>query len=441
MNFGQNGKVDVAGLQIDAITKVDLLQQIQERIKRRQRTIIVTPYSEFLYASLRNPQTRELFNSADFSIADGVGIIWAELFLSQPLTAKGFWGKVVQAWWQMIWTGAAILLQPQMLYKTIPEKIVGADLVWDLARLAEENNFRVYLLGSKGDIAERAAKKLQSKFPKLQIVGASNKNPDDLSTITDIQAAQADMVLVTYKAGSVQEQWLVNNLEKTSASFGIALGGTFDYLAGAKRQPPRFVRKAGLEWLYRLITQPSRVVRIYKGVWGLIIALIRLKVFRDMPYRNNGSAVVVNKENKILLCKRAPYKNVKNHFRQKFENYWQFPQGGLGDNEDPVIGTQRELFEETGIKTVQLLGEAQYNHKYQWNNAGSPLTNRRFRYKGQSQHTVFFRFVGQDDEIQIDLSELTDHQWVPITEVENVIAPERREHARIVLAELAKILV
>ncbi len=275
-------KIDVAGLQIDAITKHELLSQIEQRIKSRQKTRVTTPYSEMLYASLRRREVRDLLNSFDYSIADGVGILWAQLFLSRPLTAKNFYTKVIQAWGQMVWTGAAILLHPSLLYRTIPEKIVGADLIWDLAQLAEKNNFKVYLLGSKGDVAQRAAKKLQSKFPSLQIVGTSNKNPDDLSSLVDIATTQTDMLLVTYNPLE-QEQWLAEHLNQTPAPFGIALGGTFDYLAGEKKQPPQVVRAIGLEWLYRLITQPSRLMRIYRGVWGLTLALIRLKVFRDMP--------------------------------------------------------------------------------------------------------------------------------------------------------------
>ncbi len=268
-------KIDVAGLKIDAITKSELLQKITERIRAEQRTVVFTPYSEFLYDAMRRSEVMTLLNSADISIADGVGILWANLYLSKPLSWPGFL-KFFQACLQMVWTGAAILVKPSLLYKDIPEKIVGADLIWDLAELAQKNNFSVFLLGSKDSVAERAAKKLQAKFPNLKVVGTSNKNPDDLSSIKDIQAAQADIVLVTYPRLK-QEQWLAQNLSATGAKFGIGLGGTFDYIVGAKKAPPRWVRRAGLEWLYRLITQPSRFIRIYRGVIALIVKLVKFK--------------------------------------------------------------------------------------------------------------------------------------------------------------------
>ncbi|HEX3095600.1 MAG TPA: WecB/TagA/CpsF family glycosyltransferase, partial [Patescibacteria group bacterium] len=206
-----NKKIEVAGLKIDAITKPELLKQIIERIKRREKTFVVTPYSEFLYAGIRNKQVLALLNSADFSIADGVGVLWANLFLSVPLTTKSFYGKVLQAWWQVVWTGASILLRPSLIYRDIPEKIVGADLIWDLAELANENNFSVFLLGSRGDVAERAGAKLKEKFPHLRVVGTSNKEISDPTIIDEINAVQPDMVLVTFN-GIEQEQWISENL-------------------------------------------------------------------------------------------------------------------------------------------------------------------------------------------------------------------------------------
>src|SRR6476469_1427445 len=166
-------EIDVAGLKISAITKQEFLAQIADRVSRKVKTFVVTPYSEFLYAALRDLQVRNLLNSADFAIADGVGILWADLYMSLPLTVPGFYSKILQAWWQVVWTGASILLHPKSIYKNIPEKIVGADVIWDLAEIAAANNFKVYLLGSKGDIAKRVGEALMQKYPNLQIVGTS----------------------------------------------------------------------------------------------------------------------------------------------------------------------------------------------------------------------------------------------------------------------------
>lgn len=429
-------KIDVAGLKIDAITKQDLLAQIAERVSRKQKTFVVTPYSEFLYASLRSKEVRALFNSADFSIPDGVGVIWAHAFMSQPITAKNYYLKVIQTWCQVVWTGASILLSPKSIYKDIPEKIVGADLAWDLAELAAKNNFSVYILGGHGETDKIAAQKLLQKFPNLKIAGTSNKKADDPSIFSDLVKAAPDMILVGL-GPITQEKWIAENLKDLPSSFGIGLGGTFDYIAGVKVAPPKFVRAIGLEWLYRLITQPARIKRIFNATWGLILGLVRVKVHDTFPLRSNACAVVVNSKKEVLLCQK-----IESKFRKKLVDYWQFPQGGIDENENPVDGAQRELREETGISSVKVIGHSKYTNIYIWENSVHPvITPKQFRYRGQKQITTFFLFEGDDSEIQIDMDEFVSYRWVPMDQVITVIHQERREHAKIVLAELAEIQV
>lgn len=435
-------KIDVAGLEISPITKQDLLQEVTQRISEKHQTFVITPYSEFLYTSMHEPEFRPIFNSADFAIADGIGILWADLFLNIPFKSNRYYINILEAWWHVVWTGASILLNPKLLYKNIPEKIVGADLIWDLAAVAEKNNFSVYLLGAKDNEAVVTAEELKAKFPNLNIVGTSNKSMGDESVFTDLENAKPDMLLIAWPA-QLAEKWINHNLAKLHTCFVIALGGTFDYIAGTKKQPPQFVRRIGLEWLYRLITQPTRIRRIYNATWGIVIALVRHKVYANRPYRSNAVAVVVNQGGKILLCKRrvGPAKNGANP-NIIWDNYWQFPQGGVDEGEIPTDAAQRELFEETGIKSVELIAQASYINKYTWNNSTRKLFRfNLFKAKGQQQITSFLKFSGELSEIQLDHRELIEYKWLTPAEVMGQIAIERREHAEIVLAELAKIQV
>ena len=133
MSKGVN-KIDIAGLKVDSITKKELLDGIINRIKNGQKTFAITPYSEFVYHSFQDPKLLEIFNQADFSVADGIGLFWAKRFLDIPLTAKSYWGKVLQAAWQIKYSLAAIIFNPRWIKSALPEKIVGADLIWDCSR-------------------------------------------------------------------------------------------------------------------------------------------------------------------------------------------------------------------------------------------------------------------------------------------------------------------
>ena len=284
------------------------------------------------------------------------------------------------------------------------------------------------------------AEKFLAKFPKLKIVGTSNKEWNDPSIIDDVTQAKPDIILVAL-GKLVQEEWIVNNLPNLPASFAIGLGGTLDYIAGARRKPPQFIRRNGLEWLYRLITQPTRVRRIFNATWGLIVSLVRVKSFSYMPLRTSAVAVVVNKDRKILLCKQVDSVTKKFYPDKPGMVDWQFPQGGLELDEEVVSGATRELQEETGIASVKVLGIAKYEKRFEWQNALRPFTTSHYKARGGHLRTVFFEFTGDESEVKLDQKELVEHQWVDPSEVLNIMPPIRHEHAAAVLAELAEIQV
>ncbi len=270
--------VSVAGLTVTAATKKEILGEVSRRLEQGETTRIVTPYSEFLFAALKSKAIMTMLNSADISLPDGVGMVWAATYLDVPLHSKNIFVRYMRATWQMMYTGASILLRPKSLYKIIPEKIVGADFFINLVDLAAKQNLSLYLLGGYGDVALQTSKKLRKRHPQLRIAGFSNKESTDPSIITDIQAANPDLLFVAFNPIG-QDAWIAKHLhELSSVKLAIGLGGTFDYVSGNKAEPPQFLRIIGLEWLFRLITQPKRYRRIYNATIGLILLLIQYKV-------------------------------------------------------------------------------------------------------------------------------------------------------------------
>jgi N-acetylglucosaminyldiphosphoundecaprenol N-acetyl-beta-D-mannosaminyltransferase len=270
--------LSVAGLRITAASKTEVLTEIAQRLSEKERTIIVTPYSEFLYAALKKPEVMATLNKADIAIPDGVGIQWAATFLEMPIRTRGQAGRFLRACWQVILSGARILLAPDIIKIRIPEKIVGADFFWELAELAHKRELSLYLLGGFHDTNHIVADKLANTFPGIRIAGTSNKQWHDPTLATDVAAASPDFLFVAL--GPIrQEQWIMDNIEALpSIKLAIGLGATFDYVAGTKKAPPKFIRAIGLEWLFRLITQPYRFKRIYNATFGLIGELVKYKL-------------------------------------------------------------------------------------------------------------------------------------------------------------------
>lgn len=418
-------EIDIAGLKINPLKKTRLLETLKERILSGKKTWVTTPYSEFLYHALLNPKDINMLNQADFAVADGIGILWAAKYFSIPLKAKKYLLKIQESFWQALCTLPMILLAPNKIKNQIPEKIVGADLIWDLAKLASENNFSIFLLGGFDNTPELASQALKAKYQNLKISGYSNKNPNEHSVIEDIKKISPDILFVAY--GPIkQERWIANNLQNLPVKLVIGLGGTFDYLAKTKALPPKFIRYGGLEWLWRLFTQPKRFKRIFNATFGLIYFSALRKVQDTLPYRQNVVSVIINNQNKIFLG---------NAFEREKQDHWQFPQGGLEKNETLEAGVMREIWEETNIKSVKLLFVSKFTNKYYWKIGFSK------KFKGQEQKIVYLKFYGKDDEIALNgnggtQQEFTGYKWVEQEELANTIHNYRSALIPIVLSDL-----
>jgi N-acetylglucosaminyldiphosphoundecaprenol N-acetyl-beta-D-mannosaminyltransferase len=417
------------------------LESLNERIKAGRKTFMTTLYSEFLYASLRDREVRSMLNNANLAVADGIGVIWAEYFLRQKFTFKGFYQKIFQAWLHVALTGAAILLSPKRLYSVFPEKIVGADLVWDLAELASAEGYSIFLLGWPEQDTKHVAEILERKYPGIKIAGYKDTTPGNMEVLEDIRRLEPDMVLCAF-GPLKQERWINSNLSNLPIRFAVGLGGTFDYMIGKATKPPHMVRRMGLEWLYRLFTQPSRTRRIFNGTFGLMLALVRYKVFESCSLRKNATAVLVNNDNKILIVQRNPDDpylmdtDGKLH-SEKYLDYWQFPKGGIEVKESAQEGAKRELFEEVGITDVENWKVSEKTSSYEWNNAVRKLFGNVYQHRGQQQHIVYFRHKGSDTDPKPDGRELIGYKWVSVSQLRQALHPELSELIDIIEADLS----
>lgn len=160
----------------------------------------------------------------------------------------------------------------------IPEKITGADWIYNLCELCEEKGYTIYLLGGEPGVAQNASRFLLNKYPKLRIVGSQHGYFEKYGEKNDIVVAEInnkspDILLVGFGT-PIQEKWIDKNFEELNAHVVWAMGAVMDYVTGRVSRAPQWMRTYGLEWFYRLIIEPRRMWRRY--LIGNIIFIYRV---------------------------------------------------------------------------------------------------------------------------------------------------------------------
>ena len=138
------------------------------------------------------------------------------------------------------------------------ERVTGIDLISHFCAVSSEKGYSIFMFGAKPGVAEAAAENIRKSFPKANICGTRNgyfAKSEENRVIEEIRSARADILLVGLAVPD-QEKWIAGNLEKFGAKIVIGVGGSFDVLSGRLSRAPRWMRKVGLEWLYRLAQEP-----------------------------------------------------------------------------------------------------------------------------------------------------------------------------------------
>jgi N-acetylglucosaminyldiphosphoundecaprenol N-acetyl-beta-D-mannosaminyltransferase len=273
-------RINIAGVEVDPVTKNQTIAEIDKMIAQKQPGYLVTVYSEFVVFAQKDLDYKRVLNKAKLSLPDGIGILWAARYLALPTQFSIFnlqFLKKILCLWQVLYTGAAIIFNPNYIRSVLSEQVTGSHLIWDIAKLASQNSYSLALVGGHNRVAEITALKLKDKFHNLMITLIDSPEKFDDQVVKKIAQSNSDILLIAYQPPR-QEKWLAKNIDKLNVSVAIGLGGTFDYIAGKRLPAPRFVHYMGLEWLFRLITQPWRLKRMWNAIPVFIWTVYRFKV-------------------------------------------------------------------------------------------------------------------------------------------------------------------
>lgn len=263
----------ILNIGIDSTTVTRVLTYVRDSLKRGHKFYIVTPNPEIVLESSGDLELTRIINSADISIPDGMGLRIAKEFLDKPIVSKSVsWFVYPMQWFISSVNRGKGTQNPITIIK-------GRQLFLDLIKLANKKGLRVYLYGGIGGAAVKAKENLEKSFKSIKIEtaepGMYDKNGEPISErdiekeidiVKHINNFKPHILFVALNTPK-QEKFIDRLMPKLNIGGAMTVGGTINYVAGLSKVPPRFIGESGFEWLWRLITEPWRVKRIFNALF------------------------------------------------------------------------------------------------------------------------------------------------------------------------------
>jgi len=226
--------VALFGLPISNVTMAEAVSRIESAIQGGEKVQIATANLDFARNALRDAGLQRVICDCSMVLPDGAPMLWASRLLGKPLK----------------------------------ERVTGVDLVPELARLSAAKGYRLFLLGSSDRCSEAAARVLEARFPGVQIVGRYSPPVSPLETMDNdaifqrVIEADPDILLVAF-GNPKQELWIHRFKWSMHVPVLIGIGGSLEMISGTLRRAPLVWQKMQLEWLYRMVQEPARLLPRY----------------------------------------------------------------------------------------------------------------------------------------------------------------------------------
>ncbi len=227
-------RVNLLGVGISAVNMGLALKTVEEWIARHEHTYVCVTPAHALMECYRQPDLRVIFNRSGMTTPDGMSVVWLLRLYGRREVGR----------------------------------VYGPDLMHSVCRLSQEKGWRHYLYGGEPGVPELLKSSLRDLYPGLKIAGTYSPpfrpltEEEDRQVIQRINAADPDIIWVGISTPK-QEYWMSQHLGRLNAPVMVGVGAAFDFLSGRKPQAPRWMQRSGLEWLFRLGSEPNRLWRRY----------------------------------------------------------------------------------------------------------------------------------------------------------------------------------
>jgi len=230
-------QVTIGGIGIDGYSFSEVVDAVTDHAlsPRAAPRYVITPNVHHILLLQDDAHFREIYRKAFLVVPDGVPLLWAARFLGTSLRGR----------------------------------VNGTDLFERLCEVAAEKGLGVFLLGGRPGAADGAARVLKARHPQLHVVGTDcppygfEKDATELQRIkAKVKKAAPDFLFVGLGAPK-QEKWMFTHCEALEVPISVGVGVSFEFVAGTVRRAPRLMQVMGLEWLFRLVTEPRRLWKRY----------------------------------------------------------------------------------------------------------------------------------------------------------------------------------
>ncbi|MDR1537667.1 MAG: WecB/TagA/CpsF family glycosyltransferase [Clostridiales bacterium] len=222
-------RISILGVPVDDVTPNEALDLLMGFLGKDGFHLLVTPNPEMIMLAQKDPQYKEILQSADLVAPDGIGVVLAARMGGRPIRCR----------------------------------VTGCDLIASLLERLPETGATAYFLGAAPGVALKAKENMEKKFPGLRILGADDGYFDsekEREILERIKELKPDLLMIGLSMGKA-EKWASAHKD-LPVRIAACIGGTIDVLGDKVKRAPLPFRKLGLEWFYRLLTQPTRARRM-----------------------------------------------------------------------------------------------------------------------------------------------------------------------------------
>lgn len=213
-------KVNILGVMVDSVTMEEALERVKGFLSGERRgNVIYTPNSEIIMAAKEDKEFKDILNSADMVVPDGIGVVKAAGILGHPMS----------------------------------ERVGGFDLASNIMPYLDSEKKSLFILGGKPGVALKAAENLKKEYPGIEIAGTNDGYFTEDEPIVEKVASSAPDYLMVCLGAPKQEKWIAEYKDRLFAKVIIGAGGSADVFAGEMNRAPEFFIKHNLEWLYRIV--------------------------------------------------------------------------------------------------------------------------------------------------------------------------------------------